>query len=460
MNSGCMKNCYHGLVKKVTKVSRPFIPVLVLLATVLLYEGIYTLFVRPYRNPISIYHSPAIRNIGKISVGYTLIAPYNNTLNADPNNWGSVYLLDLTGRAVHDWKTTRQVLSAQMKKNGNLLVAMEPSQLSNQFPGGGNTGVLEEVDWNGKIVWRHIDEAMHHDFAQLPNGNIAYARWEVTPPAVAKRVQGGIPGTELNGQMWSDEIVEVDRDGKIVWSWHAYEHLHPENDIPRPQELRRGWYASVIDPALTRAGWTYVNGIQHVPHNPLDGEEAYLASMRSLDTIMLIRKRDGEIIWQSQKDLLNTQHDPNMLPNGNIVAFDNGFARLPIPIPRYGSRVIEVNPKTDEVVWTFDGGKGVMDKLTFFGPLVGGSQPLPNGNILITDGPRGHIFEVTKQGEVVWDMVSPYETERTGAFPVNFLFKARRYSKNDVQFPSSLPDPTNMMLYTIANTLAPLYPTR
>jgi hypothetical protein len=195
-----------------------------------------------------------------------------------------------------------------------------------------------------------------------------------------------------------------------------------------------------------------------VPKNPIDGTEAYLVSMRTLDTVMLIRKMDGAVIWRSPKNLFNTQHDPNMLPNGNIVVFDNGFDRPPVPLTIYGSRVLEIDPRTDQVAWTFDGGPGVMDKLGFFGPLVGGAQPLPNGNLLITDGPRGHMFEVTKNHELVWDLVSPVTTKQTGFFPVRFMFKARRYSNAQVHFPDGLASAFDETSYRIASFLSPLYP--
>jgi outer membrane protein assembly factor BamB len=195
-----------------------------------------------------------------------------------------------------------------------------------------------------------------------------------------------------------------------------------------------------------------------VAHNPIDGEEAYLISVRSTDTLMFVRKRDGAIIWRSPKGLVNTQHDPAITAKGTILVFDNGFTRLPNPYPLYGSRVVEIDPRTNTLLWKFDGGPGVMDKFTFYGALVGGAQPLPNGNVLITDGPRGHMFEVTHAGEIVWDMISPYTTKSTGAFPINFLFKARRYTSKTVRFPSGIAPAFNPIVYSLLRLLRPIYP--
>lgn len=408
-----------------------------------IYTGLYFIIVAPFTLPVSIYNTPAIRDISRINMGYTLIAPYNNALNSNPQNKGDVYLLDMLGREVHTWQTRKQVLSARLTPRGNLIVAMEPSKLSTIYPGGGNTGDIQELDWKGNVVREYVNESLHHDFTLLPNGNIAVVSWEKLPASIARNVKGGVAGTELKGDIWSDAILELDSDNNIVWTWHAHDHMNTNVDI--------------IDPALPRTGWTYINGIRYLPNNPIDNEEGYLLSMRSINTVMIVRKRDGEIIWRSPRNLTNTQHDPNIMPNGDILVFDNGFTRLPIPAPIYGSRVITIDPKTGNITWSFDGGPGVMDKLAFYGPLVGGSQPLPNGNILITDGPKGHIFEVTPDKKIVWDLVSPYKTKSSGAFPINFIFKARRYSADEIDFPPEIAKPLDATLYRMASVLAPLY---
>ena len=48
--------------------------------------------------------------------------------------------------------------------------------------------------------------------------------------------------------------------------------------------------------------------------------------------------------------------------------------------------------------------------------------PLPDGNTLICDGPRGRFFEVNHDGETVWEFTNPYPNP-TG----NNVFKIRHY---------------------------------
>ncbi len=44
----------------------------------------------------------------------------------------------------------------------------------------------------------------------------------------------------------------------------------------------------------------------------------------------------------------------------------------------------------------------------FFSPRIGNAKRLPNGNTLITESSFGRFFEVTREGEVVWEYVNPF----------------------------------------------------
>lgn len=405
----------------------------------ILYAGIYFFFYKNFNNQFSSFASIPIINDKKTSPGYTLIAPYNRSTDTSISAEGKkIYLLDMMGSPVHIWTTTHQPLYAVLKENGNLLVALEDPEFNFQVPPGGNTGIIQELDWNSQVVWEYKNNLLHHDIVPLKNGNIIVSIWEKTPPEIASGVQGGPPNTELNGIIWSDAIVELDRNGNPVWTWHSYEHLNPEVDV--------------IGELIPRYAWTLTNGMQYLEKDPLEGGEALLLSMRSLSTVMIVRKSDGQIIWRSPKGMLNVQHDPSLLENGNILAFDNGLSRTPNPHAVFGSRVVEIDPKDNKVVWEFNGGKGVIERVRFLAPLTSGAQRLRNGNTLVVNGPKGHLFEVTKDGELVWDMVNPYTASSSGPWPVNFLFKAKRYYEDQINWPEKIKpaiDNSSFNLYRI-----------
>ncbi len=48
------------------------------------------------------------------------------------------------------------------------------------------------------------------------------------------------------------------------------------------------------------------------------------------------------------------------------------------------------------------------DTLSFYGSFVSGAQRMQNGNTFINEGPRGRFFEVTSDGEIVWEYLNPY----------------------------------------------------
>ncbi len=84
--------------------------------------------------------------------------------------------------------------------------------------------------------------------------------------------------------------------------------------------------------------------------------------------------------------------------------------------------MLEIDPDTKEIVWEYKGSP--VD--TFFSPRISGAQRLPNGNTFICEGRHGRLFEVTPDGDIVWEFVSPHENARNGEVIRN-IFRALRY---------------------------------
>ena len=219
------------------------------------------------------------------------------------------------------------------------------------------------------------------------------------------RVQGGVPGTDDHG-MWADVIVEVDSTGNRVWEWHAAEHLDPLVDIITFNDLRDEW----------SHGNTVV---------PLD-DDRVMFSFRNLSTVGIIDKTTGNIVWKIGYETLAQQHDPSMLPNGNILIFDNGSHRQKIAMP--SSRVIEVNPNTKQIVWQYQDSP----PFNFFSPYISGARRLANGNTLITEGNFGRMFQVTPQSEVVWEYINPYFHENVEGMMINSVFRSTYYTADQL----------------------------
>ena len=348
----------------------------------------------------------AIYDPSKAYNGYTLFTP----LGA-----GNVWLIDMQGRFVHHWAMPyRPGDYGVMLTNGHLLYAGKiiPGPLT-EF--GGFGGVLLEADWDGTIVWEYEDPYLHHDFCRMDNGNTMVLRWVSVPGDIASRIRGGVPGTEREGVIWTDSFQEVTPSGDVVWEWLGYEHLDPAVDI--------------ICPLCSRSEWTHANSC-FVLHN---GD--IMTAFRRTDTIAIIDKSTGDIKWRWGVGELAHPHDPSLLDNGNILVFDNGAHRRLRPISY--SRVVEVNPNTGKIEWEYKEDPPVH----FYGSFISGCQRLPNGNTLICEGPTGRIFEVTGNGELVWEFLSPFYYYIEGFGQTNQIFRAYRYGSECEGLKAKILDP-------------------
>lgn len=328
--------------------------------------------------------------------GYTLFSP----------NFGrETYLVGMRGDIVHQWRNhpLEPGNYAQLLKNGNLLWAGRTKE-GNLPNTGGKGGLLRELDWDGNVVWEYRDDNQHHDFRRLDNGNTLYIAWEAMRPENAKRVRGGVPGTEKNGVIYGDYIREVDPAGKTVWEWHS-------------QDLEIEKYE--LNNIGHREEFAHCNAVF-----PFDNGDVML-SFRRISTIMIIDRKTGKPRWEKTDLSWGMQHDCVMLDNGNILFFANGHDTGAAP----ASRVIELDPKTGKTVWEYAGDP----PWTFHSPHISGQQRLDSGNTLICEGNWGRIFEVTPQKEIVWEYISPFFGRHHAGFAGNWVFRAYRYAADSPQ---------------------------
>ena len=329
--------------------------------------------------------------------GYTLFTPQMRG--------GPPLLIDMEGKVVHEWRTPLPAWHAYLLPNGNLLALCRPPESIKPFPVWQlfGLGAVMEVDWEGNVQWELRHPYHHHDARLMSNGNVLMLCIEEVPPELAEKVKGGVPGSDQEGVMWSDKVVEMTKEGEVVWEWHAWQHLDPEVDRITPQDWREEW--------------THANTAEELP----DGD--ILVSFRNISTIAIIERRTGNLRWRLGPEVLAQQHHPNLLPNGNILVFDNGthHANSPFTV----SRVLEIDPATKQIVWRYQ------DRpiFNFYSPYEGGAQRLGNGNTLICEGVYGRLFEVTPEGEVVWEYINPYFGESDLLGENNWVFRAFRYPR-------------------------------
>jgi hypothetical protein len=373
--------------------------------------------------------------------GYLLYAP----LVGD-----TAYLIDGDAQVIHAWQLNAPTSGEPLLlENGNLLYSsvVTTDLIEQHYLAGGVGGRIEELTWDGEVVWSYEyasdDYIHHHDFRQLPNGNIILIAWEYIDSDEA--IAAGMNPDLLpeNGVVWPDRLVEIDpRTDEVVWLWRAWDHLIQDYDPDLPnygvvaenpqrinvnfvgQRFESDWHhsnslaynAERDEILLSVRNW---NEIWIIDHSTTTAEAASSAGGRS--------GRGGDLLYRwgnpaayhigTEADRqLFLAHDPQWIADGlngagNILIFNNGDPDN----GREFSSVIEIAPPLN-ADGTYDMTAAVMPLWeyraqpveAFYSQYVSSAERLPSGNTLIGSGVEGRIFEVTTSGSIIWDYINPY----------------------------------------------------
>jgi len=336
-----------------------------------------------------------------------------------------VKLIDMNGRSVNEWdvetgKMKDRIPRAKLLENGNILV--QRGTMMSQ------TGAIQEYDWERNLVWEYIPEGHiphgkllgpHHDVFRKQNGNTLLICREAVPQEYMKTVRE--PRFQ-NITVYGDAILEVTPSKEVVWEWHGYEHL----DLNHYRILASpDWFGGPYN--NTAHDWMHINTVQALPENKWydsgDGRfkpDNVMISPRCLDTVYIVDRETKEVVWSYTGEYrggLSGQHEPHMvekrLPGeGNILIFDNGASPWKDLAHASCSYVLEINPVTKEIVWKYENGE------QFHSRFTSSAQRLENGNTLICESAGKRIFEVTTDGEVVWEYVEG--TSRAYRYPYDY----------------------------------------
>jgi hypothetical protein len=257
---------------------------------------------------------------------------------------------------------------------------------------------VAEVDLTGEITWEGPEQpnsldpapdgAYHHSFRKLADGTYLGLHYE------------------WDGNQLYDVVQQFDAGGDTVWSWEA-------RDLPHAESAIYPWgNAPLMD---LDAGAAY--------YNTRGNSALYKVDMASGDVDWVLGE-EGDFVGDFAGDPDHPQpwfaeaHGPQLQANGNILMYDNGTPQ------RAASRALELaideQAMTAEVVWEYPG-EGVDD--SWFTVHMGDADRLANGNTLINVGhlvPGGspsRIFEVSPDGDVVWQLwLSAEDGQVAGGF--------------------------------------------
>jgi hypothetical protein len=343
---------------------------------------------------------------GVVEIDEARSAPGYNLVTSLPDS--TTLLLGPGGEEVHRWvlEGTTHTPRSELLSNGDVLI------LAHSEAAGDEAGsFLTRLAWDGTTIWR-LDIDAHHDVRITPKGDIL---------TLTSRF-AHLPGF---GARCRDDLLKLlSPNGKRITQCSLFELLSSESGFFKragQQIARREWGTPWIEVF-------HANSAHWLPYpeligtSPLYRADSVLVSLRSQNTIAIVDVRRRESLWMWGWEELEGQHDATFLPNGNILLFDNGN------VERMHSRVLEVDPRTEQIVWEWR----APHPPDFYSEGRGTVQPLANGNVLVGNSNSGEAFEVTRDGDVVWRYLNPFVGERGRS-----VLRIRRY---DLEYVASFSD--------------------
>ncbi len=246
---------------------------------------------------------------------------------------------------------------------------------------------LVRVGLDSSVVWRWPGN-YHHDVEVSSGGTVH---------AIRSIVDRSVPDLHPRRKIMDDAIVELSPAGETLRVFSLVDMVRFDPGLwLEAREVART--ARPGTPGSESIDVFHVNTVELVRERIPIGEGLVfergdiLFCARNLDLIGVIDAKSGRIKWHWGSGELGHPHMPTLLPDGRVMVFDNG--------PKRGySRVLSVSPATSQVVWEYK----AKPPRAFFSRTRGSAEPLPNGNVLITESDRGHVFEITADGQVVWE---------------------------------------------------------
>jgi len=362
------------------------------------------------------------------------------------------YLMDMAGKVLHRWSSkagiwTDQDLPVGQKMwgpDGWFHVAMSPQgdlyaiTYSNK---------LIKLDWDSNLQWIAAEQ-VHHDVRLLENGDVlalGLARKDITRPSgrvspildneillispqgkTKKRIslyqmfmKNNLASAALaiklsfafllldrrlnpveawlaNRAQDNLEKREVEKLFDVCWAAVTRDWSRVDNKYKLSKEIKKAVEVQAL--LFTPLDIFHTNSIEVIPRD----EEGHwkkgdlLISIRNLNLVMVVDGSNWKIRGGWGPGNLDMQHHASLLPNSKIVVFDNGVSRKQ-------SRIIQVDPKTRKIVWTYEGSPPE----SFFTNHLGGVTPLKNGNFLVAESNNGRVFEITRDKQIVWEFFGP-----------------------------------------------------
>lgn len=311
-------------------------------------------------------------------------------------------LVDMAGRALHRWRYPFERAFPERRP----IDGTEYWRRARALPDGGllaiyQGGGMVRLDRGSRLVWT-ADGTFYNDFFIHPSGRI----WTLTKEAIRP------PDNPENPEDAGEPMLE---DSLVVLSGDDGREL---SRLSLLDAMRRSRFAALLEPMKGQGDVLHSNAVEvldgrFADRSPLFAAGNVLISLREVDLLLILDPDGPQVLW-AQRGPWNGQHQPTMVEPGRILLFDNrGWHGR--------SRAIEYDPLSGEIAWQYAADPPEL----FSSPQAGAVQRLPGGTTLVTESERGRAFEVTREGEIVWELLSPHRAGANGEL-VATLFEVIR----------------------------------
>jgi hypothetical protein len=308
------------------------------------------------------------------------------------NDGGYAVIFDSTGTIVwyHDFTDTKLTVSnVLMQTNGNITAFIGNN--SGWMP---IDGYYVEMNIAGDILHTfrapagsYMDD---HELLITGSGSTRKANYFTL---TTRQTDLTSIGMGSNVTLAGHQLRREDASGANEFTWDAWDHIGIDE-----------WIGD------TTAKQTRGNSTDFDHSNAMTFDNAgnYVVSWRNLDQIMAIDYNTGAVLWRlggtkSDFTFVNDplggfykQHSVKVLPNGNILLFDNGSGHVPAQ-SRAAEYKLDFTAKTATLVWESRHNPPI------FAMFVGWVQRLSNGDTWVAYSFVGRVQDVDASGNVVWE---------------------------------------------------------
>ena len=287
---------------------------------------------------------------------------------------------------------------------------------------------LVKLDRCGNILWTLARES-HHSVEKAEGGGF----W--VPGNRNHSKERDSPFPPFQTPLKEHTIMKVSEDGKVLMEISVPKLFYDnglESLLTSTGELFRAWHS--------HGEIVHLNKIAELSSDiandfPIFNTGDLALSLREYNLILVVDPDTKKIKWWRIGPWLR-QHDPEFIPGGKLIVFNNNIYRTAfgenrsdvssLSVPRV-SNIMEIDPVSDEYRVIYGGVSG-QEMLS----IIRGKHELTvNGGLLVTESEGGRVFETDATGRIIWEYINRYDSDEVAEINEARIYPADYFRVSD-----------------------------